>query len=158
MIQQRGEIDITHPIPLDPTEREEGGRYRGEGEGTADFENDVTFTVAWRRKKRSNRARRSPVDGRKTRELLLVNGIGERLSSIGAPFPVERGAAANVMDSTVRRGPRSLLNVLQASRRFSENGGLNLLDAGGTGRFTALRFFSFICIYISIKSYGYSVS
>lgn len=27
MIQQRGEIDITHPIPLDPTEREEGGRY-----------------------------------------------------------------------------------------------------------------------------------
>lgn len=28
MIQQRGEIDITHPIPPDPTEREEGGSYR----------------------------------------------------------------------------------------------------------------------------------
>lgn len=28
MIQQRGEIDITHPIPPDLTEREEGERYR----------------------------------------------------------------------------------------------------------------------------------
>ena len=60
--------------------------------------------------------------GRKTRELLLVNSIGERLSFTGAPFPVETGAAANVTDSTVRRGPRGfLLDVLQALRRFSKN-------------------------------------
>ncbi|KOX74871.1 hypothetical protein WN51_13432 [Melipona quadrifasciata] len=58
---------------------------------------------------------------RKTRELLLVNSIGERLSSTGAPYPVETGAAANVTDSTVRRGPRFSLDVLQTLRRFSEN-------------------------------------
>lgn len=47
--------------------------------------------------------------GWKTRELLLVNGIVERIVTIGLPFPVERGVAMNVMDSTtVRRGPRSL--------------------------------------------------
>lgn len=57
--------------------------------------------------------------GWKTRELLLVNGIVERIVTIGLPFPVERGVAMNVMDSTtVRRGPRSLPAVLRTSRRF----------------------------------------
>lgn len=59
--------------------------------------------------------------GWKTRELLLVNGIVERMVTIGPPFPVERGVAMNVMDSTVRRGPRSLSAVLRTSRRFSKN-------------------------------------
>lgn len=66
----------------------------------------VTFTIACPKEEAIEwREEVAMPGGRKTHELLLVNGTEERLDSTGAPFPVERGVTANVTDSTVRRGP-----------------------------------------------------